>query len=103
VRGGEINPRLPFLGAAVVERFRRNPELHEYPPEFGRPSSGGLGRVMVWMLAQFGAGLAEIAEGLLSGFAGAGYASSCHCRARPGNPSTKRFYKMDGCAGQARA
>ncbi len=32
VRGGEIDPRLPFLGAVIIERFRRNPELHEHPP-----------------------------------------------------------------------
>ena len=32
VRGGEIDPRLPFLGAVVFQRFRRNPELHGYPP-----------------------------------------------------------------------
>jgi len=47
------------------------------------------------MLTQFGRELAEIAEGLLSGFAGA---TTRHCRARPGNPSTKKGFlrsKMD--------
>ena len=28
VRRREIDPRLPFLGAVVLKRFRRNPELH---------------------------------------------------------------------------
>jgi len=32
VRGGEIDPRLPLLGAILAERFRRNPELHELSP-----------------------------------------------------------------------
>ena len=32
VRGGEIDPRLPFLGAVIIERLRRNPELHERSP-----------------------------------------------------------------------
>jgi hypothetical protein len=32
VRRREIDPRLPFLGAAIVKRFWRNPELHGHPP-----------------------------------------------------------------------
>src|ERR1700722_15888459 len=32
MRGGKVNPRPPFLGAAVAKRLRRNPELHECPP-----------------------------------------------------------------------
>ena len=33
MRGREIDPRLPFLGAAaVLERFRRYPELHALSP-----------------------------------------------------------------------
>jgi hypothetical protein len=32
MRRREIDPRLPFLGAAIIKRFWRNPELHEYPP-----------------------------------------------------------------------
>jgi hypothetical protein len=32
VGGREIDPRLPLLGAALAERFRRNPELHELSP-----------------------------------------------------------------------
>jgi hypothetical protein len=44
MRRREIDPRLPFLGAGVPERFRRNPELH------GTllcclPLDGGLGSV----------------------------------------------------------
>src|SRR6202011_105391 len=37
MRGREIHPRLPFLGAAVIERLRRNPELHEHPPMLSAP------------------------------------------------------------------
>ena len=38
VRGGEIDPRLPFLGAAFGKRLRRNPELHGIlPVESRRP------------------------------------------------------------------
>ena len=29
---GEVDPRLPFLGAVVLERLRRNPELHKPSP-----------------------------------------------------------------------
>jgi hypothetical protein len=28
MRGRKVDPRLPFFRAAVVERVRRNPELH---------------------------------------------------------------------------
>jgi hypothetical protein len=48
MRGGEIDPRLPFLGAVVLQRIRRNPELHVHPPSRSRwitPRFGGLGRV----------------------------------------------------------
>src|SRR6202790_4035256 len=31
MRRREIDPRLPFLGAAIVKRLWRNPELHEHP------------------------------------------------------------------------
>src|SRR5260221_12124877 len=30
--GGEIDPRLPFLGTVIAERLRRNPVLHERSP-----------------------------------------------------------------------
>src|ERR1700722_6560630 len=32
VRRREIDPRLPFLGAVVIKRLRRNPELHGCAP-----------------------------------------------------------------------
>ena len=32
VRSRKIDARLPFLGAAILKRFRRNPELHRHPP-----------------------------------------------------------------------
>jgi hypothetical protein len=32
VRRREIDPRLPFLGAVVFKRLRRNPELHDVLP-----------------------------------------------------------------------
>jgi hypothetical protein len=32
MRGGKVDPRLPFLGAALAKRLRRNPELHERAP-----------------------------------------------------------------------
>ena len=43
VRGRQIDPRLPFLGANVRKRRRRNPELHERSPCF-RPFEGFYGR-----------------------------------------------------------
>ena len=43
MRSREIDPRLPFLGAAMVKRLRRNPELHAILlhclPLEGRPGS----------------------------------------------------------------
>src|ERR1700685_189114 len=32
MRGRQFDPRLPFLGAPVVEPFRRDPDLHWHPP-----------------------------------------------------------------------
>jgi len=32
VRSRKIDARLPFLGAVVPKRLRRNPELHRHPP-----------------------------------------------------------------------
>ena len=32
VRSRQIDTRLPFLGIAIAELFRRNPELHGHPP-----------------------------------------------------------------------
>src|SRR5260370_3601291 len=40
VRRRKIDPRLPLLGAAIPECFRRNPELHGYPPCVVCPSTG---------------------------------------------------------------
>src|SRR5664279_4971117 len=37
VRGREVDPRLPFLGAVLAKRFRRNPELHEHLPLLSAP------------------------------------------------------------------
>src|ERR1700676_3204509 len=32
MRSRQIDARLPFLGAAIGKRLRRNPELHGHPP-----------------------------------------------------------------------
>ena len=32
MRRRKVDARLPFLGAVIPERFRRNPELHGHPP-----------------------------------------------------------------------
>src|ERR1019366_10699477 len=40
MRGGEIDPRLPFLDAAFAKRLWRNPELHAYPPVLSAPGRG---------------------------------------------------------------
>jgi hypothetical protein len=32
VRSGKVDPRLPFFGAVILQRIRRNPELHGILP-----------------------------------------------------------------------
>jgi hypothetical protein len=41
VRGSQIDTRLPFIGAVVSERLRRNPVVHERPPAL--PLDGDFG------------------------------------------------------------
>jgi hypothetical protein len=55
MRGRKINPRLPFLGAGVVDQVRRNPELHAYAPCTARPSSEAL-MMASSIVAQLGTG-----------------------------------------------
>jgi len=63
VRRGEIDPRLPFLGAGVIERLRRDLVVHRHPPADGEPLCGGFDGGSV---AHFEPAAAEIAVGLPS-------------------------------------
>src|SRR3954454_25333826 len=66
VRGGQVDTRLPFVGAVIPERLRRNPVLHERPPAL--PLDGGLDRSSA-SVAQIAGEAACIAAGLPSGLA----------------------------------
>src|SRR5205807_2440103 len=69
VSGGKIDPRLPFLSAALRKRLWRNPELHW---RFSLASILDLA-LLTGIVAQTGAVMAEIAAGLPSVFA-----APCH-------------------------
>jgi hypothetical protein len=65
VRGGEVDPRLPLLGAAFGKRFRRNPELHGIlpaDPDVRVTSSVG-GRTIVAIVTQSMTMSGEIGRG----------------------------------------
>src|SRR4051795_6808997 len=66
VRGGQVDTRLPFVGAVIPERLRRNPVLHERPPAL--PLDGGLDGSSA-SVAQIAGEAACIAAGLPSGLA----------------------------------
>src|SRR5436305_2498719 len=57
VRSREVDTRLPFIGAVIPERLRRNPELHERPPRSWIVVSAGI-------VARIPTKPAEIAAGL---------------------------------------
>jgi hypothetical protein len=69
MRRGEIDPRLPFLGAAVVECFRRNPVMHELTPAvLPAPRRGASMAIVEVNVAQSGAAVVEFTAGLPSQF-----------------------------------
>jgi hypothetical protein len=56
VGGCEIDPRLPLLGAALAERFRRNLNCMSFLPDplCGLPLGGALTAVMSGIVTQSG-------------------------------------------------
>src|SRR5712672_160903 len=62
VRSRKIDARLPFLGAVIPERFRRNPELHRHPPNVVCPSAEAW-RPYTHIVAQFETAVAENCSG----------------------------------------